>query len=292
MMAFAAALETPVRRVAQQNGIEPEALLAVVEIECGGQPFEADGRTPRFLFERHVFYRELYKRARHKLQAAIDAGLAIQKWSRTTQYRDLGSSGGRQKVLAAARAIDAECANRSCSWGIGQVMGFHAEALGYGSASAMVSALTIGGLEAQVDCVLRFIRSKPGLIDKLNRHDWAGFALIYNGAGYAANDYDTRLAAAHARWKLKTSPVALPPDADLDIPLGRTPVQNAEAPSAWRTPEGIATAASAGTGVVTAGATVAQDPHSPLGYALAFVIVAAFCIGAYFFIKRMKAHPT
>lgn len=283
-------LVEPVQRVAQRNGIEPAALLAVIEIECGGQPFEADGRTPRFLFERHVFYRELYKRARHRLQDAIDVGLAIPKWSRTTQYKDLGSSAGRQKVLSAARVIDAECANRACSWGIGQVMGFHAGGLGYGSATQMVSVLTNGGLDAQIDCVLRFIKSKPGLIGKLNDHDWAGFARIYNGAAYKENDYDTRLASAHARWKLKLSPTPPPPDAEEEIPLGRTPVQNAEPRNPWTTPEGVATGVSAGTGVAAAAGSAKSD--GPLAYALAAVIIMAAAVGMYFLIKRMKAHPT
>lgn len=289
-MAFSLALEEPVKRTASRSGIEQAVLLAVVEVECGGRPFENDQRTPGFLFERHVFHRELKKRAPHKLQAAIDAGLAIPTWKRTTQYKDLGSSSGRMKVLAQARAIDEECANRSCSWGVGQVMGFHAEALGYGTATAMVGALIRGGLDAQIDCMLRFIKSKPGLIQKLNSHDWAAFARVYNGEAYEQNDYDTRLDAAHKRWQIKLSPVVLPPDAEEEIPLGRTPVQNAESRNPWTTPEGVATGVGAGTGVATAVSGSKTD--GPLGYALAFVIVAAFCVGAYFFIKRMRAHPT
>jgi hypothetical protein len=285
-MAFSASLEIAVRNCAKQNGIEAAALLAVIEIECGGHPFEADGRTPRFLFERHVFYRYL---SGAKQAEAQRQGLAIPRWSRTTQYDDLGSSAGRQSVLARARAIHEEAANKSCSWGIGQVMGFNAASLGYGSATQMVSRLTIGGLAAQVDCVMRFIKSKPGLIGKLNAHDWAGFAEIYNGAAYAANDYDTRLAAAHKRWQLKDRP-ATSPDVEEDIPLGRTPVQNAEPRNPWTTPEGIATTVGAGTGAVGT-VTAASQSEGPMAYALAFIIVASFCVGAYFFVKRMKAHP-
>jgi hypothetical protein len=35
-----------------------------------------------------------------------------------------------------------------------------------------------------------------GLMDELRRGDWRGFARRYNGSGYAANSYDTKLAAA------------------------------------------------------------------------------------------------
>lgn len=286
-MAFPKSLIDAVIASAKQHKIEAAALLAVVEVECAGNPLEADQRTPRFLFERHIFHKEIKARAPDKLDRAIRAGLAIPKWSRTTQYKDQGSSAGRQRVLDAARVIDAECANRSCSWGIGQIMGFHAAALGYGTATAMVGALTNGGLRAQIDCVVRFLADKK-LIGKLNAHDWAGFAKSYNGLAYAQNDYDTRMAEAYARWVARSHQDN--PDDVEGVPLGRTPVQNAEpASNPMLTPEAISVATSAGTGVVTA-ATGAGN--GPIGYALAAVIVVAALVAAYFFIQRMRRTPT
>jgi N-acetylmuramidase len=38
-----------------------------------------------------------------------------------------------------------------------------------------------------------------GLVAAINAHDWANFALHYNGAGYARNRYDTQLVTAYAR---------------------------------------------------------------------------------------------
>ena len=35
-----------------------------------------------------------------------------------------------------------------------------------------------------------------GLADKLNAHDWAGFARAYNGPDFARHGYDRRMAAA------------------------------------------------------------------------------------------------
>jgi hypothetical protein len=289
-MAFSAALEQAVRRVAITNGIEPAALLAVAEIECGGTAFEPDQRTPRFLFERHVFFKRLKALAPHKLQDAVNAGLAHKDWRRTQQYKDLGSGAGRQRVLASARAIHEEAANQSCSWGVGQIMGFHAASLGYGSATMMVQTLITGGLDAQIDCFMRFIKTKPGLIAKLNEKDWAGFALAFNGPAYAANDYDTRLDSAHAKWTQREAPIVVAEVEDEEIPLGRTPVQNAEPRNPWTTPEGVATTIGAGTGAVGT-VTAASKSEGPMAYALAFVIVASFAVGAFFFIKRMKAHP-
>lgn len=185
---------------AKGASIPPAALLAVVEIESGGTALEIDGRTPRLLFERHKFHDRLEARWPKKLAAAVKAGLAIPKWSPKTQYKDQGSSRNRLALLAKARAIDEESANWSCSWGLGQTMGFLAEELGYGTATDMVAKMTAGGIAVQIDMMLAEIRKK-GLVDELQRQDWVGFAIRYNGPGYAKNQYDTKLAGAFRRWE-------------------------------------------------------------------------------------------
>lgn len=199
---------------AKANGIPAAALLAVVEIEANWQAFEEDGVTPCLLFERHVFYRELAERAPAKLQAAVKAGLARKSWSPSTQYKDQGPSKARLALVARARGIDEECANRSCSWGLGQTMGFLAEELGYASATVMLDRMVAGGVTAQVDMMLAEIKRKR-LIDELQRGDWAGFARVYNGEGYEKNQYDTRLAAACRRWEAKLGGT---PVGDPDLP--------------------------------------------------------------------------
>lgn len=208
---FTAKIIASTAEAAKTHGVEPAVLLAVVEVESAGKAFEADGATPRFLFERHVFHRELAARAPAKLARAVAEGLAIPRWSRATQYRDQGSSAARLRLIARARAIDAECANRSASWGVGQTMGFHARALGFSSATEMVAHMRAGGLAAQVDVMCRNI-SDMNLWGALRGRDFAAFARRYNGSGYRANRYDTRMAAAHARWKrqLAGAPAAVP----------------------------------------------------------------------------------
>ncbi len=181
------------------NGIEPAALLAVVEIESSGNPFEQDGVTPRFLFERHIFHRQLQSRAPDKLGEAVAQGMAHHDWRRATQYKDQRTSADRMVLLQRARAIDAECANRSCSWGLGQVMGFNAPELGFADATSMVEGIKTGGVMAQIVLMIKIIKRK-NILGTLNAHDWAGFALRYNGKGFKANSYDTKLANAYARW--------------------------------------------------------------------------------------------
>ncbi len=192
-------VEAAVRKAATAHGIEEAALLAVVDIESAGAPFEpADGRMPQFLFERHIFYQQLHARAPSKLQTAINEGLANSSWQPATQYKDQGTSAHRLALLARAVAVDADCAYRSASWGLGQTMGFQAEHLGYSSAQVMVDAMK-GNLDAQVEAMVAEIKFSK-IDDDLAAHRWASFARGYNGAGYRRNRYDEKLSAAYAKW--------------------------------------------------------------------------------------------
>ena len=136
----------------------------MVECETSGKPFEQDGHTPALLFERHKFYSEMQTHEPSKLNAAIKAGLAIPKWSKKTQYKDQGTSAGRLSVIAKARAIDEEVANRAASWGLGQTMGFNAERLHYANATEMVAELS-KGIDEQIEAMVREIKTS-----KLDRY--------------------------------------------------------------------------------------------------------------------------
>jgi hypothetical protein len=206
---------------AKANGIEPAALLALVEVETDGDAFEpADGRTPRLLFERHVAYREAGKVSAELRAKFVAAGLAIPKWSRSTQYKDQGTSAKRLEIMRRARAIDDEVALRSASHGVGQTMGFLAEELGFESARAMYGTM-VGSLPGQIECMIRELK-RSNLIKPMNAGDWTRVARIYNGPGYAQNSYDTRMANACARWRRRLptimpngEPRELPPEQEL-----------------------------------------------------------------------------
>jgi hypothetical protein len=186
-------------RAAEAEGWPASALLAVVECETSGKPFEQDGHTPSLLFERHKFYSELQKHQPSKLKAAISAGLAIKQWNRKTQYKDQGTSAGRLAVIAKARTVDEEVANRAASWGLGQTMGFNAERLHYENATAMVCELS-KGIAEQIDALVREIKTDH--LDKyLVAKNFTAFAKGYNGPGYAQNSYDSRMRAAEERWE-------------------------------------------------------------------------------------------
>ncbi|WP_315734144.1 N-acetylmuramidase domain-containing protein [Bradyrhizobium sp. SZCCHNR1093] len=213
---FSQSIIDAITAAATKAGIERPALLALVEVETSGHPFEQDGRTPALLYERHVAWRMAAAVSRALQSAFARAGFAIPKWSKATQYKDQGTSAGRLALIAKARAVNEEVANQSASWGLGQTMGFlHAE-LGFASACAMVEHMT-GNVAGQIECMIGELRRK-GLIDELNAHAWARVALGYNGKGYRANNYDVRLADAYKRWvrKLAGGAVVAPDDVPAD----------------------------------------------------------------------------
>ncbi|MEC9343956.1 MAG: N-acetylmuramidase domain-containing protein [Pseudomonadota bacterium] len=179
--------------VAEEHGLDRAALLAVTEVESGGRPCViVDGRAePLIRFEGHYFYRLL---PRHRRNRAIACGLAHPVAGRVRNPR---SQARRWALLEEAGAIDRPAALAATSWGVGQVMGDHWRWLGFASIDAFVVQAR-SGVAGQVRIMARFI-VKSGLAGMLDRHDWAGFARVYNGPRFRRYRHDTKLAAAFAR---------------------------------------------------------------------------------------------
>lgn len=181
------------RRIAGRHRLDPAAFLAVAHVESGLRTHAmVDGRAePLIRFEGHYFDRRLAAKAREK---ARRAGLASPV---AGAVKNPAGQAARWALLERARAIDAQAADESVSWGIGQVMGAHWAWLGFASVGDLV-ALARSGVDGQLELMARFI-VKAGLGDALARRDWVAFARGYNGPRYRMNRYDTRLARA---WRL------------------------------------------------------------------------------------------
>jgi hypothetical protein len=172
-----------------QVGTRAAEIWSVVHVETSGFGFLAD-RRPQILFERHIFSRE----TDHKFDAT-NSNISDQ---RPGGY---GASGSHQyDRLANAIGLDRQAALRSASWGIAQLMGFHAEELGYPNVEAMVVAMAESE-DNQLFAMAEFLKH-TGLDEKLRTHDWAGFAHGYNGANYEQDSYDKKLAAAFASYSV------------------------------------------------------------------------------------------
>ncbi|YBV96555.1 N-acetylmuramidase family protein [Phyllobacteriaceae bacterium JZ32] len=178
---------------AERAGVEPAALLAVAEVECGGRTTaKVDGRDePLIRFEGHYFDRRLTGK---KQAEARQQGLAAPK---AGGIKNPATQAGRWQLLDRAIRLDRRAALESVSWGLGQVMGAHWQWLGYPSVDALVAEAR-SSVAGQIRLMLRFIE-KSGLVEVLNRHDWAGFARRYNGPLHHQYAYDRKMAKA---WKI------------------------------------------------------------------------------------------
>lgn len=181
-------------RIGAEIGVGEDEVHAVLDVEAPGSASDYKGRL-KMLFEPHVFYRNLKGAARDR---AVREGLAYPQWK-----RDYPSDSYPR--LERAMKIDATAALKSASWGRAQILGENYALAGFKTPQAMIEAFCADE-ENHLIAMVRFIKSK-GIDDELRRHDWAGFARGYNGAGYAANGYHTKLAAAFAKWqKIRDTP--------------------------------------------------------------------------------------
>lgn len=165
---------------------KPE-LWAVLKVETAGCGFLPD-RRPVILYEQHQFS----QRTNHQFDATHpdisnpDSG-------------NYGAPGAHQYArLHRAISLNRKAALKSTSWGLGQLMGFNAELSGYSDVETMVTAMTQSENNQLEGMAGEIIHSE--LDSALRNHRWADFARGYNGAKYAQNHYDTRLAAAYQRY--------------------------------------------------------------------------------------------
>lgn len=184
-------------RIGAKIGVGEDEIHAFMDVECGGTGFDVHGRV-KMLFEPHVFFRELGPGK--KRDAAVKQGLAYAKWKPGAYPTD------SYPRLLAAMKIDEKAALRSASWGLGQIMGFNASAVGYRSAADMVTAFAADE-ENQLEAIVAFLTTK-GLGPALKAHDWAKIEKVYNGGGYRGH-YAARMQNAFARWQtIKDTPWA------------------------------------------------------------------------------------
>lgn len=210
---FDASLKSEIAAAARGLGVEPAALAAIVEVEAAGRLLaRVNGRDePLIRFEGHWFDRRLSGEARRLARAR---GLSS---PRAGIIANPAAQAARWRLLARAERIDRAAARESVSWGCGQVMGGHWKALGYDSVDALVDEAR-SGAAGQVRLMARYI-AHAGLVPALRRHDWTAFARGYNGPAFAANAYDRKIAAAHARLRTRFAVADADPAAQTPPPL-------------------------------------------------------------------------
>jgi LysM repeat protein len=177
------------QRAADALGVDVASIKAVAEVEAKKSGFLDDGR-PKILFEAHQFAARTGDR-----YDSSHPNISSARWN-----RDLYVGGaGEYKRLEEAMGLNRDAALKSASWGRFQIMGFNHKAAGYNNVEDFVNAMKQNEGK-QLDAFVNFIKSDATMHKALQKHDWAGFAYSYNGSGYAANNYDTRMAEAYARF--------------------------------------------------------------------------------------------
>lgn len=172
------------------------AIRAFAEVESRGAGFLMDDR-PVILFERHVFRRQLIAHG-----ASLARVTDLDKARPDLCNKDPGGYGSKTaewERLAEAIKINRTAALESCSWGAFQVMGFNWKRCGYASVQDLVNAMYKSSA-AHLDSFVRYIQSDARLHKALQAQDWPECARLYNGKNFKINQYDTKLAAAFARY--------------------------------------------------------------------------------------------
>jgi hypothetical protein len=186
--------DSDIDTIAEEIGVPPAALRAVITVEAAGKGFDKINR-PKALFERHHFFKHLSQKKPELLQGAVDAELAYPKWGMKPYPK--GSDAVYDEIVLAC-AIDETCALLSTSWGMGQIMGSNYKMVGCDSVQGMVEEAR-SGEAGQLRQMAAFIKS-AGLADELSNLNWAAFARGYNGPGYAQNKYDEKLEEAYNKF--------------------------------------------------------------------------------------------
>lgn len=181
--------ESDFARAAQALGCDVPAIKAVCEVEAPGGGFEADGVTPRILFEAHHFSRL----TNHEYDQSHPA-ISSPTWNRSLYIGGIKE----HRRMADAAGLDRDAALQSASWGGFQVMGFNWVLTGAKSLQEFVNDM-YRSEGAHLDAFIGFVKAN-NLAEPLRRHQWPAFARGYNGASYAQNKYDIKLAAAHAKF--------------------------------------------------------------------------------------------
>ncbi|CAN7387297.1 N-acetylmuramidase domain-containing protein [Neorhizobium sp. LjRoot104] len=201
-------------RIGSEIGVGEDEIHAFMEVEAAGSGFDSQGR-PKILFEPHVFYRNLSGKKRDE---AVKQGLAYAKWGEKPYPKD------SYPRLMKAMAIDETAALKASSWGLTQILAENCKGAGYATPQAMVLAF-MADEENHLAATVTLLKHMD-IADDLKAHAWAVVARVWNGPGYRKNKYDTKMAAAYAKWaKIKDTPFtagAAKVSANVIAPAGKT----------------------------------------------------------------------
>jgi hypothetical protein len=191
--------ESDIIALAEKLKVEPAVIKAVNAVESSGRGFFIDGR-PKILFEGHIFWKQLQQRGYDpgKLQQGFE-NVLYPAWTKKYYSGDKREWDRLNKAISIGPGADvAEAAYASASYGLFQIMGFNFKASGYTDILQFVADMKENeGMQLRIFGTFLETNHLTGF---LKAHHWAEFARKYNGPGYAANQYDTKLKKAYDKF--------------------------------------------------------------------------------------------
>lgn len=191
-----------ISQIANQIGLDYATLMAFISVESGGAGFNTDGKII-IQFEPTWFSKYLTQfKIAHSFNRTTDSHgnrqYTIQVGDKKIQN---GVQGQTSEWIAfnTAFAIHPKAAMLSTSIGLMQIMGFNYASAGFSSVDAMWDSFKKGEYQ-QVLGGAMFIKNNVALYNALKNKDWAHVAFYYNGANYAENNYDHKLANAYIKY--------------------------------------------------------------------------------------------
>jgi hypothetical protein len=181
-----------IEQAARELGVDVAAVHAVATVESGGRTGFDEKKRPKIRYENHYF-----RRLTHKQYDKTHPDLS--NAFRSKGYRATHGKGSDQwALLKAAFELDPKAAVMSCSWGMFQVMGELYKDIGWTDLKAFVTDMFYS--EAQhLRAFIGVVRMKK-IVPALKAHNWALFAMRYNGGAYKTNAYDVKLRQAYESY--------------------------------------------------------------------------------------------
>ena len=179
-------MEQKIINLCKEQPIDTAALLAIISVETPGQGFDANTGKILIQFE-PVWFKKQAPYAPSGLWSVNKVDVQVKEW---LAFND-------------AFKKNPDAAMQSTSIGLGQIMGFHFDRLGYKTVGAMWDDAK-KGIEQQIKQLVTFILTDDKLRYAIEHHNWTDVAEIYNGKGfrelaakYRRTPYDKALEDAH-----------------------------------------------------------------------------------------------
>lgn len=174
---------------ASQLGISPSSSAAVLITETKGLGFGIDGKMV-IRFEACSFYDIWGIKHPEEFSNYFQCDKPNDKFrsSATDQFAEYhGDHFKEWKVFEFARNLDEEAAMKSISMGLGQIMGFNYDKIGYISVKEMFDSMS-NSLTSQLDAFFSALSYKDkyadkSCLDELKSNNYVAFAGCYNASG-------------------------------------------------------------------------------------------------------------